>query len=462
MPPFDTLLWLVIITALLFDFINGWNDAANAIATVVGTRVLSPLKAVAWAAVFNMIGAFMGQEVAKTVAGKIVDPVLVSQTVLIAAMGGAIIWAACMTLIGMPISGSHSLLGGFLGAAVAKAGIQIVVTKGVLTIIIAMLVSPILGFIVSWALYMTVAKLFHNRPPGPSSRLFAKLQLASVTGMSLMHGANDAQKVMGIITLALVLGSHHPSIHDPIPVWVVIACGSMISFGTLIGGWKVIRTLGHGLSKLKPVDGFTAETAATGILYVVKNMGVPVSTTHTITGCILGVGATKGVGSVRWGLGQKIVLAWVFTLPLTMAIAGGLYWILWAAFELDHNPEPPWKASVAVTADGKNRIQWPEIEDADSYQVFRYDRIDEQAEAEMKKLIEEKKRKGYVLRTEGTEEIAGEEIIGTSFVDKDAKPGHRYVYRIRAVNKYGPSKFSDEFVGLAGQKAPSDDPPKLE
>jgi hypothetical protein len=267
---------------------------------------------------------------------------------------------------------------------------------------------------------------------------------------------------MGIITLALVLGSHHPSIHDPIPVWVILACGSMISLGTLVGGWKVIRTLGHGLSRLKPVDGFTAETAATGILYVVKNMGIPVSTTHTITGCILGVGATKGVGSVRWGLGQKIVLAWVFTLPLTMAISGVFYWILWATFELDHNPEPPWKASVTVATDGGYKLEWSEIEKADHYQVFRYDRIDEQEEARMKKLVEGKKRKGYVLRVQDSETMCSEKIVGISFVDKEARAGRRYVYRIRAVNKYGPSKFSGEFECPAVQKTPAQGTPSQE
>ncbi|MBE7464574.1 MAG: inorganic phosphate transporter [Planctomycetes bacterium] len=460
MPEFSLLLWAVIITALIFDFVNGWNDSANSIATVVGTRVLSPLRAVLLAAALNLVGSFMGQAVAQTVAGSIVDPDLVSHTVLIAAMGGAIIWAAAMTMIGMPISGSHSLLGGFLGAAVAKAGIQVVFTGGVVTILAAMLISPILGFVVAGLLYKVIAALFAHRAPGPTGRLFGRLQLVSVSAMSLMHGANDAQKVMGIITLGLLLGGYQDTLD--VPFWVVLACGAAISLGTALGGWKVIKTLGHGLSRLKPVDGFAAETGASLILLFVAKLGVPVSTTHTITGSILGVGATRGLGAVRWGLGQKILLAWIFTLPSTMALGGGLYWTLWAAGGLDHEPPAPWKAQIEQTPDGAIALQWPEVEGAESYSVYRYRRIDPAAEA--KHLERRSKKKSYrfskhVPKPE-RDALVAEGLSEARCIDTRADPTKHYIYRLRAVNAHGGSRLSEEFEYMAPEPeaAPPDEP----
>lgn len=462
MPSYDALLWSVIATALLFDFVNGWNDSANAIATVVGTRVLSPIKAVLLAATLNMAGAFMGQAVAKAVAGEIVDTELISQTVLVAAMSGAIIWAAWMTLIGMPISGSHSLLGGFLGAAVAKAGIQVVKTKGVVTILMAMLVSPILGFILTYILFIIIARLFARRPPGPTGRMFGRLQLVSVSTMSLMHGANDAQKVMGIITLGLLLGGHQDTLS--VAPWVVVACGLAISLGTAVGGWKVIKTLGHGLSRLKPVDGFAAETAASVVLYLAKSIGIPVSTTHTITGCILGVGATKGVNSVRWGLGQKILLAWIFTLPSAMVMGGAMYWILFAGFGLDHQPKPPWNVETHVRADGKVELEWPMVKDATSYQLYRYERIDAETEANERVKAAKSKKHRYFLRVSESEELVGKDLTKNSFVDESAKPNHRYVYRIRATNEHGHSRKSTReypvTTTLGGEQEQSPDSPE--
>lgn len=426
---FSLLLWVVIGTALLFDFVNGWNDSANAIATVVGTKVLTPLKAVMLAAVLNMAGAFAWDSIAKTIGKGLVETSLVSHTVLIAAMSGAIIWAGFMTLLGMPISGSHSLIGGLFGAAVAKAGVHAIHTWGLLKVLLAMLISPLLGFVFAFFLFVVIARLFGNSRPRRVNKAFGRLQICSAGAMAFTHGTNDAQKVMGVITLALVLGGHWESLDAGIPLWVKFACGLAISLGTALGGWKVIKTLGHGLSRLQPAHGFAAETSASFVLLIMARLGVPVSTTHTITGSVLGVGATRGKNAVRWGLGAKILWAWVLTLPATALAAGAIYWILWAGVGMDHNPNPPWRLTAAVTtaAAGESgaadiRLEWSESKGAEHYEVYRRKAAVDKTHhnrSKWKKLTETKE---------------------TSCTDRGVETGRRWEYKISAVNEHGPSQ----------------------
>ncbi|MBS0203616.1 MAG: inorganic phosphate transporter [Planctomycetes bacterium] len=328
------LIVIVIVMALLFDFVNGWNDSANAIATVVATRVMSPTVAVLMAAAMNLAGAMVGTEVADTMS-KILHtgPEYASQQgMLVIVMSGllsAAIWSALMTLIGMPISGSHSLIGGVVGAGVAAAGTKILIGSNIQKTLLAMLFAPALGFIVAYFFYVALIWMTVRWRPSTMNHTFGRLQVLSAGWMAFTHGTNDAQKVMGIITLALISGGFQPV--DPqgkfhVQFWVQLACAAAISLGTAVGGWKVIKTLGHHLTKLGPPEGFAAETSAAIVLTVAASFGIPTSTTHTITGSILGLGATRGISSVRWGLGEKIVLAWVFTLPSTIAMGGILYW----------------------------------------------------------------------------------------------------------------------------------------
>jgi PiT family inorganic phosphate transporter len=322
----------VVIAALLFDYTNGWNDSANAIATVVSTRVLSPSSAVLLAAALNFGGALVSTKVAKTIGGGLVDPQFVTQTVVLASMLAAALWVAGMTWLGMPISGSHSLIGSLVGAAAMARGSDIVNFAGVQKTLVAMLVSPIagllFGFLLMWGLLWLVRRWSPRRVQGT----FGKAQLLSVSWMAWEHGNNDAQKVMGVITLALVAGGFQSEIE--VPLWVKLACATVMALGTAAGGWKVIKTLGSGLIKIQPIHGFAAETAASATLGVAAYMGVPVSTTHTITGSIMGVGATRRLSAVRWGLGSKILMAWVFTLPATALLAALTYRLLNVVFGL--------------------------------------------------------------------------------------------------------------------------------
>lgn len=326
----------VIAMALLFDFVNGWNDSANAIATVVGTRVMSPTSAVIMAAVLNLAGAMVGTEVADTMSKTIhTDASFASRegVLVIVASGllSAAIWAALMTKFGMPISGSHSLIGGIIGAAVAAAGSRILIKESLYKTIAAMLIAPALGFVVAYVFYVLLIWLTIRLRPSVMDRIFGRLQLVSAAWMAFTHGTNDAQKVMGIITMALLAGGFQQPGPDGafhVQLWVQVACALAISFGTAFGGWNVIRTLGHHLTRLGPPEGFAAETSAAIVLTVAAQAGIPTSTTHTITGSILGLGATRGISSVRWGLGEKIVLAWVFTFPCTIAMGGVLDFLL--------------------------------------------------------------------------------------------------------------------------------------
>ena len=326
---------IVIVVALLFDFVNGWNDSANAIATIVGTRVLSPLKAVVLAAVLNLAGAMFGDKVANTMAKlihveQIADPQAV-MVIIIAGLLAAALWAATMTIFGMPISGSHSLVGGIVGAAVAAGGVATLVGPNVGKTLLAMLVAPVTGFVVAYLFYVALIWVTRRLRPSTMNQAFGILQIASASLMAFVHGTNDAQKVMGIITMALLVGGFQatpPGGEFEVLLWVKIACAMVISVGTAVGGWKVIKTLGYHLTKLGPTEGFAAETSASLVLTFAAWKGIPTSTTHTITGSILGLGATRGLSSVRWGLGEKIMLAWIFTLPITAAVGGALYWLL--------------------------------------------------------------------------------------------------------------------------------------
>lgn len=304
---------LVVMLAVVFDFTNGWNDAANAIATVVSTRVLSPLQAVLLAGILNVAGAFYSTAVAKTIGTGIVDPTAITQLTVAAALVGGIVWNGWMTLIGMPISASHALIGGVMGAAIAHGGVGILNVTGLKPIFAAMLISPALGLVLGLLFMTGLSWTFFRASPAWANPMFRKLQVVSVSFMAFSHGTGDAQKVMGVITLALVSGGYLTTLE--VPWWVILTAALAMGFGTAVGGWKVIKTLGLKMLKLQPVHGFAAETTAGLIIIGAANFGVPVSTTHTITTSIMGVGAAQRLSAVRWGVSLKIVYAWLFTLP---------------------------------------------------------------------------------------------------------------------------------------------------
>ncbi|HEX3034536.1 MAG TPA: inorganic phosphate transporter [Thermodesulfobacteriota bacterium] len=320
------LIALVVIVALFFDFTNGWNDSANAIATVVSTRVLSPLQAVLFAAVLNFVGAYLSTKVAKTIGGDITDPTSISQTVVLAGMIAAAGWVALMTRFGLPISASHSLIGGIIGAVVAAKGFAALEMEGVAKILIALIFSPILGLIIGFLFMLILIWTFHRFSRSRINRLFGRLQIVSAGFMAISHGTNDAQKVMGVITLALVSGGFLDTLE--VPLWVITACAAVIALGTAIGGWKVIKTLGVNLLKLQPIHGFAAETSASIVILGAGFFGLPVSTTHVITSTIMGVGSTRRLTAVRWGIAKDIVMAWIFTLPVCAIVAGVIFWLI--------------------------------------------------------------------------------------------------------------------------------------
>jgi PiT family inorganic phosphate transporter len=315
---FTAVLILVVALALLFDFSNGWHDAANAIATVVSTRVLSPGYAVLLAATLNVAGAFMSTALAKMVGGGIVEPSAVNQGAVCAALVGALIWNFITLLLGLPTSSSHALLGGLVGAAVAQGGTVAVKFSGLSTVLEALFLSPFMGFFVGFfvlvALYWMTFRL--NRSVG--NTLFRRLQLVSSSLMAFSHGSNDAQKVMGIITLALVSGGLLDRVE--VPTWVIVSRAVAMGLGTDIGGWRIIRTLGMGIVKMELVHGFAVETSAAVILLGTAHFGLPVSTTHTIASSIMGVGSVRRFSAVRWGVSLRIVYAWLFTLLCAAAM----------------------------------------------------------------------------------------------------------------------------------------------
>jgi len=329
-PELSGMLLLVVVLALLFDFSNGWHDSANAIATVVSTRVLSPLVAVMMAGILNVAGAFMSTAVAKMVGSGIVDPASVTQSVVASALGGAILWNLFTLLLGLPTSSSHALIGGLVGAGLMHGGWSVVKISGLRSVLEAMVLSPLLGFLMGLSLMVLITWTFFKVARSIATRLFSRLQLISAGFMAFSHGANDAQKAMGIITLALVSAGQIPSAE--VPAWVITLCALAMGLGTTVGGWKIVRTLGMGIVKLEPVHGFAAETGAAAVLLATAHIGLPVSTTHTITSSVMGVGAIKRFSAVRWGVTARILYAWVFTLPGAALIGATLYWLI-SAFD---------------------------------------------------------------------------------------------------------------------------------
>lgn len=317
----------IIILALFFDFLNGFHDAANSIATVVSTRVLKPYWAVAWAAFFNFIAfLFFKLEVASTIGTGLIDPSIVNPQVICAALIGAITWNIITWLYGLPSSSSHALIGGLLGAGIIKAGMGVVNITGLLKVLIAIVVSPLLGFFVGVFLMFIIIRLFWRVSRRKADHLFKRLQLVSAALISLGHGGNDAQKTMGIIAV-LLFSAHLLNGRFYVPLWVVITCNFVMALGTLFGGWKIVRTMGMRITKLKPVSGFCAETASALTLFLATYFGIPVSTTHTIAGSIFGAGSLYQFSAVRWGIAKRIVWAWIITVPAA-AIVAAFFWFL--------------------------------------------------------------------------------------------------------------------------------------
>jgi len=326
---------LLIAVALVFDYINGFHDAANSIATVVSTRVLTPAKAVIWAAFFNFIAALaFGTAVAQTVGAGMVDLRVVTFTVIFAGLTGAIIWDLITWYWGLPTSSSHALFGGYAGAAVAKAGFSAVIVSGWTKTLIFIVVAPIIGMSVGWLLMVASLWVFRSASPRRVDGFFRRMQLVSAACFSLMHGANDAQKTMGIISGALVTGGYLKLVdgHMPIPWWVILLAYTAIGLGTLSGGWRIIKTMGTKITKLQPIGGFSAETGAALAIYIATLLGVGISTTHTITGAIVGVGSTRRLSAVRWGIAGQIVWAWLLTIPASAAIGALTYGLVSALF----------------------------------------------------------------------------------------------------------------------------------
>jgi inorganic phosphate transporter, PiT family len=313
--------------ALFFDFLNGLHDAANSIATIVSTRVLKPQHAVAWAAFFNFIAfLFFGLHVAQTVGAGIVAPSLVDDNVIFGALAGAIAWNIITWLAGIPSSSSHALIGGIVGAGICKAGFDAIVWQGLTKTVVAIVLSPATGFVLALVMVLIVTWSFVRASPALADGVFRKLQFVSASLYSLGHGGNDAQKTMGII--AVLLYSHGLTGGEfRVPFWVVLACQVAMALGTLFGGWRIVHTMGSKITRLSPMQGCCAETAGAMTLFAATWLGVPVSTTHTITGAIVGVGASRRVSAVRWNVAKNIVIAWIITMPMSALIAAGAYWL---------------------------------------------------------------------------------------------------------------------------------------
>jgi PiT family inorganic phosphate transporter len=320
------LLLAIILAALVYDFFNGFNDCANAIATTVSTRALSPRGAIALARTLNFVGALSHTAVAATIGKGVIDPKYASLPLVLVALIGASAWTAFASFSGIPVSVSHSLVGGLLGAGIVAAGFKIVVMQGITKITIAMLVSPILGFLGGLLLIVVISWLFKNSAPRKLNQHFKRLQILSAAWMSFSHGMNDAQNAMGIITMALV--SYGALATFKVPLWVMIACATAMGLGTSVGGWKVIKTMGSKLFKLQPVHGFSAETSAAAVIAGMSLFGIPISTTHVISTAIMGSGSSRGLSAVRWGIVKNIVIAWIITIPASGLIAGALYFIV--------------------------------------------------------------------------------------------------------------------------------------
>lgn len=331
MEPTVVTLWvivLLVVLALGFDFMNGFHDAANAIATIVSTGVLKPGQAVLWAACFNFLALFIfGLSVAATIGKGMVDPAVVDTHVIFGALVGAITWNIVTWYYGIPSSSSHALIGGMIGATVAKAGTGALVTSGITKTMLFIIVAPVMGFALGALLLLLVSWLFRRSTPLRVDKWFRRGQLISCALYSLGHGSNDAQKTVGIIWLLLIISGMATKDVSTLPYWVVISCYAAISMGTLFGGWRIVKTMGQKITKLKPVGGFCAETGGAITLFVSSIFGIPVSTTHTITGAIVGVGAARKFSAVRWGIAGSIVWAWIFTIPASAFVAALAWWL---------------------------------------------------------------------------------------------------------------------------------------
>jgi len=315
---------LLILVALAFDFMNGFHDAANSIATVVSTRVLTPRMAVAWAAFFNFVAAFgFGVAVATTVGKGIVAPEVIDHAVIFAALVAAFLWDLITWRYGLPSSSSHALIAGLAGAGVAKAGFGVLLPAGLVKVVVFIVVSPLVGFLLGALFMLLIVRLVYRAAPATIDRAFRRLQLVSAAGYSLGHGTNDAQKTMGIIAVLLFTSGYLKTFY--VPFWVILICHAAIALGTMFGGWRIVRTMGMRLTALQPLGGFCAETAGAIALLGSAAFGIPVSTTHTITGAIVGVGSTRRFSAVRWGVAQNVVLAWILTIPCTATIAAVVY-----------------------------------------------------------------------------------------------------------------------------------------
>jgi inorganic phosphate transporter, PiT family len=324
-------LWVIImlvVMALVFDFMNGFHDAANSIATVVSTGVLKPGQAVLFAAFFNFVAIFIFKlSVAATVGKGIVQPGIVDTHVVFGALTGAITWNVITWYYGIPSSSSHALIGGIVGAVIAKAGTSALVSTGILKTVAFIFVSPILGFLLGSLMMVVVAQLFRKARPGKVDKWFRRFQLVSAAAYSLGHGGNDAQKTIGIIWMLLIATGYVATGESSPPSWVIVSCYVAIGAGTMFGGWRIVKTMGQKITKLKPVGGFCAETGGAITLFLATGLGIPVSTTHTITGAIVGVGSTQRASAVRWGVAGNIVWAWVLTIPASAFVAAVAYMI---------------------------------------------------------------------------------------------------------------------------------------
>jgi PiT family inorganic phosphate transporter len=336
------LLVLVIVLALAFDYINGFHDTANAVATVISTNVLPGRTAVILAAVFNFIGAFTGVGVAKTIGGDITDPAKVTQSIVAAALLGAIFWNLLTWYYGIPSSSSHALVGGIVGSVWSyevlngrpadTALVELFASKGVRLVLEALVLSPLCGFIGGFLLMVLLLWIVRRIRPATVNRSFKVLQLGSAGFMAFAHGSNDAQKSMGIITMALAaFTAQQPGagpVHLSVPYWVIVSCATAMALGTGSGGWRIMKTVGHKIIRLRPINGFAAETAAAAVILTASHMHAPVSTTHVISASIMGVGASKRVSAVRWGVARNMLVAWVLTIPISAAVSAGVYWLL--------------------------------------------------------------------------------------------------------------------------------------
>jgi inorganic phosphate transporter, PiT family len=331
-----TVLWVLILLvalALAFDFMNGFHDAANAIATIVSTGVLKPGQAVVWAAAFNFIALFVfGLSVAATISKGMIDPSVVDYHVIFGALVGAIAWNVITWYFGIPSSSSHALLGGMIGAAVAKAGTGSLIGAGILKTVAFILVAPLLGFALAALLMIAVSWAGRRATPRKIDKWFRRGQLVSCALYSLGHGSNDAQKTLGIIWLLLITAGYATKDVNTLPYWAIISCYAAISLGTLFGGWRIVKTMGQKITKLKAVGGFCAETGGAMTLFIASTAGIPVSTTHTITGAIVGVGASRKLSAVRWGIAGNIVWAWIFTIPASAFMSAVAWWVSYKIF----------------------------------------------------------------------------------------------------------------------------------